>query len=37
MQEHILDLVKEALKIADIKATDISCIAYTKVLQHSGA
>ncbi|DBA95926.1 TPA: Gcp2p [Trebouxia sp. C0004] len=29
-QEHILDLVKEALQIADIKATDISCIAYTK-------
>ncbi len=36
MQEHILDLVKEALQIAGIKAADISCVAYTKVLQHSG-
>ncbi|DBA99386.1 hypothetical protein WJX82_002319 [Trebouxia sp. C0006] len=29
-QEHILDLVKEALQIAGIKAAEISCVAYTK-------
>lgn len=31
LQEHILGLVKAALKIADAKPSDISCIAYTKV------
>lgn len=31
LQENILGLVKEALKIADAKPSDISCIAYTKV------
>lgn len=31
MQEHILDLIKEALKLAAVKQQDIDCIAYTKV------
>lgn len=31
LQEHILDLIKEALKLAQIKQQDIDCIAYTKV------
>ena len=33
MQEHVLGLVKEALKLADAKPSDISCIAYTKARQ----
>ena len=33
MQEHVLGLVREALKLADAKPSDISCIAYTKARQ----
>ena len=33
LQEHILSLVQEALKLADARPADISCIAYTKVGQ----
>ena len=31
MQEHAVQLVKEALDIAGVKPADIACIAYTKV------
>ena len=31
MQEHAVQLVKEALDIAGVKPADIACIAHTKV------
>ena len=31
VQEHAVQLVKEALDIAGVKPADIACIAYTKV------
>lgn len=33
-QEHILDVVEEALNEAKLEAKDIDCIAYTKVVAH---
>ena len=36
MQEHIIGIVQKALQEANVKPTDISCIAYTKVQQDKG-
>ena len=31
LQEHVLPLVQQALKIAGVTPADLTCIAYTKV------
>lgn len=37
LQEHVLPLVQQALKIAGVTPADLTCIAYTKVSLRSGA
>ena len=37
LQEHVLPLVQQALKIAGLTPADLTCIAYTKVGPCPGA